>query len=134
MQCCGKLISDFWDILKAQIRHSKHLLWGRICFQNKFFLLLNNGDIIQLLVSISHYSQRSSADFLELLLKRRHLKNLKKSANKFKVNQYNNKNDIIDFSFDLLINSFWKYVSNNLIRILYNFYFIFRCRFLKLTS
>ncbi len=30
--------------------------------------------------------QRFSADFLELLLKRRHLKNLKRSANKFKEN------------------------------------------------
>jgi len=39
-------------------------------------------------------------DFLELLLKRRHLKNLKKSANKFKKReeiQYNNENEIIDF-------------------------------------
>ena len=67
--------------------------FGWIHFRNSFFKLLNDDDkkcnknstvnfsskmsyLIQLLVSIiSHYSQRFSADFLELLLERRHLKN-----------------------------------------------------------
>jgi len=44
---------------------------------------------------------------MELLLKRRHLKNLSmKSANKFKKIQYNDENEIIDSSIDLLTNFF----------------------------
>ena len=35
----------------------------------------------------SHYSQPFSVDFLEIFLKRRRLKNLKKSANKFIKNK-----------------------------------------------
>ena len=58
---------------------------------------------------ISHYSQRFAADFEEFLLKRRHLKNFKKSANKFIENKKFNmmiKNEIIDSNIDLLINFF----------------------------
>ena len=45
-------------------------------------------NLIQILVSIIFlYSQKIFADFLEFLLKRRHFKYLKKSANKFKDNE-----------------------------------------------
>jgi len=45
-------------------------------------------NFFQLLVSVmSHCSQTFNVDFLESLLKRRHLKNLKKSANKFIKNK-----------------------------------------------
>ena len=47
----------------------------------------------------SHCSQIFSVDFLEFLLKRRHLKNLKKSANKFRKNK-NDKKEIIDSNID----------------------------------
>ena len=52
---------------------------------------------------LSHYSLILSLDFLEFLLKRRHLKNLIKSANKFveKI-QYNDEKEIIDSNIDLL--------------------------------
>ena len=67
-------------------------------------------NLIQLLVSIiSLYSQRFSVDFLEFVLKRRHLKSLKKSANKFIKNKKFNKmmkKKIIDSNIDLLTNIF----------------------------
>ena len=44
--------------------------------------------------------QTFSVDFLELLLKRRHLKNLKKSANKFA--KKNDEKEISDSNIDLL--------------------------------
>ena len=49
-------------------------------------LIIEKSNLVQLLVSIFSLFW-FSADFLELLLKRRHLKNLKKSANKFKENK-----------------------------------------------
>ena len=58
-------------------------------WENKnLFLSSKISNLIQLLVSvISHCSQTFSVDFLEFLLKRRHLKNLKKSASKFVKNK-----------------------------------------------
>ena len=55
---------------------------------------------------MSHFSQTLSVDFLELLLKRRHLKNLKRFAYKsIKKNkqeiQYNYENEIIGSNIDL---------------------------------
>ena len=45
-------------------------------------------NLIQLLVPVmSHCPQTFSVDFLKFLSKRRHLKNLKKSANKFVKNK-----------------------------------------------
>ena len=65
-------------------------------------------NLIQLLVSIiSLFSQRFSAGFLEFLIKRRHFKNFKKSANKFIENKKFNimrKKEIINSIFDLLTN------------------------------
>ena len=55
---------------------------------------------------VSHYLQRYFADFLELLLKRRHLKNLQKSVNKLTEIQNNDENEIIDSNIDLLTNFF----------------------------
>ena len=51
-------------------------------WEKKNWLLSSKiSNFFQLLVPIiSHYLQRFSADFLEFLLKRRHLKNLLKSA------------------------------------------------------
>ena len=65
-------------------------------------------NLIKLLVPIfSLFSQGFSADFLEFLSKRRHLQNLKKSANKFieskKFNIMGIK-EIINSNFDLLTN------------------------------
>ena len=53
---------------------------------------------------LSHCSLILSVDFLEFLLKRRYLKNLIKSANKFvekKEIQYNDEKEIIDSNIDL---------------------------------
>ena len=44
--------------------------------------------------------------------------------------QYNDENEIIDSNIDLLTISFEKYVPKHLISLLYNFYFIFRSRYL----
>ena len=61
----------------------------RIGRENTNYLLSSKiSNIFQLLVSvISHCSQTFSADFLEILLKRRLLKNLLTSANKFVKNK-----------------------------------------------
>jgi len=55
---------------------------------------------------MSHCSQNFSVDFLQFLLKRRDLKNLKKSANKFVKNKNfnNDEKEIIDPNIDLLTN------------------------------
>ena len=58
---------------------------------------------------MSHFSLTFSVDFLEFLLKRRHLMTLKKSANKFLKNQYNDEKEIIDSKIDLLTNNNEKY-------------------------
>ena len=54
---------------------------------------------------MSHYSQMFSVDFQAFLLKRRHLKNLKKSANKFVQikNHFNDEKGLI-LTFNLSIN------------------------------
>ena len=60
-------------------------------------------------------------DFLEFLLKRRHLKSLKKSANKFiKKKKFNKlmKKKIINSNSDLMTNFFEKYVPKHLISLL----------------
>ena len=72
----------------------------------KLILSSKISNLVQLLVSILLLFTKIFADFLELLLKRRHLKNLKKSANKLKEIQHNDENEIIDSSIDLLTNFF----------------------------
>ena len=58
-------------------------------WENKNRLLSSKiSNLIQLLVSVmSHCSQTFSVDFVEFLWKRGHLKNLKKSVNKFLKNK-----------------------------------------------
>ena len=55
---------------------------------------------------MSHCPHTFSVDFLELSLKRRHLTNFQKSANKFvkKEIQSNNEKEMIYFNIDLLTN------------------------------
>jgi len=70
-------------------------------------------NLFQLFASvISHCSQAFIVYFLEkILLRRQHLKNWKKPANKFgkeKGNQFNNEKEIIDFHIDLLTNFYWE--------------------------
>ena len=55
--------------------------------KSKLILSSKISNLVQLLVSIISLFPKIFADFLWLLLKRRHLKNLKKSANKFKENE-----------------------------------------------
>jgi len=52
--------------------------------KQKLILSWKISNLVQLLVSIFSLFTKIFADFLDILLKRRHLKNLKKSANKFK--------------------------------------------------
>ena len=79
----------------------------RNTLQHKIYILLLKllsskiSYIIQFLVSVmSHCSQTFSVDFLEILLKRRHLKFFKKSPNK-SVKNKNDDKEINDFNIDL---------------------------------
>ena len=79
---------------------------------------------------MSHCSQTFSEDFLEFILKKRHLKNLKKSANKFikykKLNMLMKK-EIVDSNIDLL----GKFQLRNMFtNILLVYYRIFCCGYL----